>query len=504
MSTNNNMFLNGLQNTFNYTYTENGAITRKTSGSDLLDLFAQGAAMRKRSEDDCINLFKNAYTENPVYALKCLFYLRDILKGQGERRFFRVCYRWLISYDKNAAKRNLSYISRYGRWDDLFYITDGTSLWNDAMTIIHEQLMADMASCVHSDKTGISLLAKWMPSENTSSKATKILANKVRESLKVNHRQYRKTLSVLRERLNVLERLMSAGRWDEIEFDKIPSKAGLKYRNAFARRDMIAKRYEAFAKDENTRVNAAALYPYEVVEKARNGYYADATERAMINKYWESMDNVFADATIDALCVIDTSGSMTWAHNPAPIDVAISLGLYCADKARGPFAGHYISFSSRPQLIRTEGIDFVDKVYRIYKTNLCENTNIEATFDLLLNTAIKNHCKQSDLPKTLVICSDMQFDQARGSSSYYNRGPSVKTLMESIEAKWNAHGYKMPNLVYWNVNATPNGNFPMEIKDGVMYVSGCSPTIFKQVLTNKNAFSLMYEVLDSERYKPIG
>ena len=461
-------------------------------------MFAQGGAYRKRSDDDCILLFKNAYEDNPKYALKCLFYLRDIRGGQGERRFFRVCYRWLISHDKKAAKRNLNYISEYGRWDDLIYVTDGTSLWNDAMSIIHEQLMADMASCVHSDKTGISLLAKWMPSENTSSKETRALANKVRESLKVNHRQYRKTLSVLRERLNVLERLMSAGRWDEIEFDKIPSKAGLKYRNAFARRDMIAQKYEKFAKDKDTKVNAAALYPYEVVEKARNHLYDD-TERAMINKYWESMDNVFADATIDALCVIDTSGSMCWSRSPAPIDVAISLGLYCADKARGPFAGHYISFSSRPQLIRTEGIDFVDKVYRIYRTNLCENTNIEATFDLLLNTAIQNRCKQEDLPKTLVICSDMQFDQARG---YYNRN-SAKTLMENIEAKWNAHGYKMPNLVYWNVNATPNGNFPMEVKDGVMYVSGCSPTIFKQVLTNKNAYDLMYEVLDSERYSVI-
>ena len=496
-----NTFMNGLQSSTNYTRTENGALTHKTTGSDVLDMFAQGGAYRKRSDDDCILLFKNAYADNPKYALKCLFYLRDIRGGQGERRFFRVCYRWLINNDKKAAKRNLNYISEYGRWDDLLYVTDGTSLWEDAMSIIHEQLMADMASCVHSDKTGISLLAKWMPSENTSSQETKILANKVRESLKVNHRQYRKTLSVLRERLNVLERLMSAGRWDEIEFDKIPSKAGLKYRNAFARRDMIAQKYEKFAQDKNTKVNAAALYPYEVVEKARNHLYDD-TERAMINKYWESMDNVFADATIDALCVIDTSGSMTWGHNPYPIDVAISLGLYCADKARGPFAGHYISFSSRPQLIRTEGIDFVDKVYRIYRTNLCENTNIEATFDLLLNTAIKNHCKQEDLPKTLVICSDMQFDQARGN--YYSYKSSIKTLMENIEAKWNAHGYKMPNLVYWQVNATPNGNFPMEVKDGVMYVSGCSPTIFKQVLTNKNAFDLMFEVLDSPRYEPIG
>jgi hypothetical protein len=224
----------------------------------------------------------------------------------------------------------------------------------------------------------------------------------------------------------------------------------------------------------------------------------------MINKYWENLEDYFNGATLDALCVIDTSGSMTWGSNrPYPIDVAISLGLYCAERARGPFAGNYVSFSSRPQLIRTEGVDFVDKVYRIYRTNLCQNTNIEATFDLLLDTAIRNRCKQEDLPKSLIVISDMQFDQARGAY-YGDRHYGVRTLMEKIEGKWNQAGYKMPNLVFWNVNATANPNMPMEMKDGVSYVSGCSPVIFKQILTGKTAFDLMYEVLDAERYAVIG
>jgi hypothetical protein len=220
----------------------------------------------------------------------------------------------------------------------------------------------------------------------------------------------------------------------------------------------------------------------------------------MINKYWDNLADYFVDATLDAICVCDTSGSMTWSsNNIQPIDIAISLSLYCADKCRGPFAGHYISFASRPQLIRTEGVDFVDKVKRIYKTNLCDNTNIEATFDLVLETALKNSLSQEDLPETLIIISDMQFDYARTSSRY-----GMHSLMENIEARWNIAGYKMPKLIFWNVNAASGGgNFPMQDKDGITFVSGASPSIFTQIMTGKTGQDLMYEALLSKRYEPI-
>lgn len=513
-----NKFMNGLSATNAFGYTENGAVKRTTSGAALYDMFALGAAYRSRSEADCVLLFKNAYMEDPAYALKCLFYIGDVREGQGERRFFRVCYRWLIANDEDAARRNLKYIPEFKRWDDLIKVCYNTRLWQDAVAIVRTQLAADVESLMRSPKEAVSLLAKWMPSENASSRETCALANALRSALGWTHKQYRTILSRLRERSNVLERLMSAGKWDEIEFDAIPSKAGIKYKNAFARHDIermksetAVQSYEDFAKDKNTTVNAGTLYPYEVVDKAiktmYRGYYnrnvaLDDTDRLMVNKYWDNLTDYFKDASLDALAVVDTSASMRRSDAAAPINVAISLGMYCAERAKGPYSGHYVSFSRTPKLVKVQGADFCDKVKRIYDANLCENTNIEATFDMLLDVAMRNGCTQEDLPKTIIVISDMEFDQARG---YYrwDKKSETSTLMENIEKKWNHYGYKMPKLIFWNVDARSD-NFAMEVKDGISFVSGCSPVIFKQVMTGKTAYDLMYEVLNSKRYSAIG
>lgn len=508
-----NTMLNGLKNTTNYTLTENGGITHKTTRSDLLDMFAMGAAMRKRSDADVILMFRKAFAENPTYALKCLFYIRDVRGGQGERRFFRVIMKDLATHNEDAARRNLEYIPEFGRWDDL-YTFIGTPLQNDALQIMKEQLELDV-QC----KTP-SLMAKWLKSENTSSEESRKLAHITRKFFGLNHKQYRKTLSILRERINVLERLMSENRWDEIEFDKIPSKAGLKYKNAFARRDIIKAKYEAFAKDTTTKVNAKTLYPYECVAEAlkvmgRHGYWGgysnnvtlDDTNRLMVNKYWDNLADYFKGASFNGLAVVDTSGSMTGYNNEAaaPINVAISLGLYCAEKAKGPFANHYISFASRPQLIETEGIDFCDKVARIYRTNLVDDTNIEAVFDLLLKTAIRNNCSQEDLPQNIIIISDMEFNAAVGGSWYSPSDISTKnveTVLERKAREWAARGYQMPHLIFWNVDARQN-NIPMLGNGPISYVSGMSPTIFETIMSGKTGYDLMMEKLNSERYAVI-
>jgi hypothetical protein len=353
-----------------------------------------------------------------------------------------------------------------------------------------------------------------MPSENTSSVKTVKMAKTVRQSLGMTSKQYRKVLSALRARINVLERLMSEGRWDEIEFDKIPSKAGLKYKNAFARHDIErmkknpeVKTYADFAKDTTTKVNAKDLYPYEVVDKAlhTNTRTMDNTDRLMVNKFWDNLADYFNEKSFNGLAVVDTSGSMTWSGGvAAPLNVAISLGLYCAERAKGPFAGHYISFSSRPQLIETKGVDFVDKVHRIYRTNLCENTNIEATFDMLLDTAIQNGCSQADLPENIIVISDMEFDVGTGHGYGYGRSSwNPKTLMEGIREKWARHGYRMPHLIYWNVDARQN-NIPEDMGVGnISYVSGMSPSIFEQIMSGKTGYDLMMEKLNSERYAVI-
>ena len=518
-----NTFLNGMKNETNYTLTENGALTHKTTTSDLLDMFALGASMRKRSDEDVLLMFQKAYRENPLYALKCLFYIRDVRGGQGERRFFRVCMKWLANNESEVVIRNLKNVPEFGRWDDL-YVFDGTAIEDEAYTLIKEQLALDV-QC----KTP-SLLAKWLKSENTSSAKSQYLGMKTRKHLNMTSRQYRKTLSILRKRINVLERLMSAGEWDKIEFDKIPSRAGLIYKNAFARHDIErqkagARTYENFAKDETTTVNAKALYPYECVAEAmkamntgcgwgysRTNIPLDDTNRLMVNKYWDNLADYFHNASFNGMAIVDTSGSMCRADAAAPLNVAISLGMYCAEKAKGPFAGHFITFSSNPTFVEVEGVDFCDKVVRMSNADWGGSTNVEAAFDLMLKTAIDNGCTQDEIPQNLIIISDMEFNFCvtsgpRSESRWGGCGTRLHTgddtLFETMAKKWASYGYHMPNLIFWNVDARQN-NIPMKDTGYVSYVSGMSPSIFETIMSGKTGYDLMMEKLDSERYACIG
>ena len=501
-----NELLKNLKEQQNLTKTTNGATTYASTMTKLYDLFAQGAAMRGASDSDCILMFKNAYSENPTMALKCLFYLRDIRGGQGERRFFRLCIKWLATHHMEEMTHLIRFVPEYGRYDDLFELFD---------TPIEAEMMGYIKHII--DKNEDHLVYKWMPSINTSSKSTQERGRKFAREFGMTEREYRKMLSEGRKACNLVETLMSQNRWDEIAFNKLPSRAGILYSKAFARREETRERYAAFMSSDKTKVNAGTLYPYDVVAKAvevmgcndywgRTNVSLNDTNRLAANKYWENLTDYFNGATLNALCVCDTSGSMTSGYYSkiAPIDVAIALSLYTAERAQGPFKNHFISFSSRPQLIETTGVDFCDKVARIYRQNLCENTNIEATFDLILNTARRNHLSQDELPESLIIVSDMQFDAARGYNSWHSINDNTATLMERIEQKWNVAGYKMPKLIFWNVNATSSGgNIPMKDQDGITFVSGASPSIFTQIMTGKTGQDLMYEALMSPRYEPI-
>lgn len=500
----NNTFMNSLQNVTNYKYTENGAVAYKNLNSSVYDMFATGAAYRNRSDSDCIFLFKNAFEEDEELAMKCLFWIRDCRGGAGERRFFRVCIKWLANENPEAVRRNLNFIPEMGRWDDLYNLVD-TPLENDVFKLMKSQLTKDIEDVLTGKPNiGISLLPKWLKSENASSAETKRLAKKTREAFELSAYAYRKTLSRLREHIKVLEKLMSAGRWDEIDFSKIPSKAGIQYKNAFARRDMIAKKYEAFAKDKTTKVNAKTLYPYEVVRKVfRIPYSAsiDNTDRIMVNKYWENLNDYLDGKKCSMMCVVDTSASM----RGVPLDVAISLGMYCAERIGGPFKNHYISFSRNPKLIKIEGIDFVDKVQRIYQTNVCENTNLEKVFDLLFSIAIQPSVKKEDIPKTLIVISDMEIDQGTSEGFFRSfnawNSSNIVTTMQAIRKKWASFDLELPRLIYWNVDARQETI--LDAGPNISFVSGMSPTLFKTILTGKHGYQLMLETICADRYKQI-
>ena len=512
----NNSFINAMKNVngYNNKQTENGANARKSTNVKLYDLFALGGSYRSRTESECVLLFKEAYQKNPEYALKCLFYLRDILEGQGERRFFRVCLKWLAGYDKKAVLRNLAIIARegFGRWDDLFVLFD-TPCEDAVMKLIEEQLVLDLQA--YQAKAAVSLLGKWLPSENSSSAQTKHDARRIINALHITPREYRKTLSALRERIKVVERLMSQNRWNEIDFSHLPSRAGLIYRKAFERRDMIQEKYREFAKDTSTKVNAGKLYPYDVVREAQkimrcNDYWScygsyepalDDTQRLIVNKYWDNLKDYFNNCNSNMMVVCDTSSSMLHgaSDTASPMQVAVSLAMYAAERANGPFKNHYISYSRTARLVEVRGVDFCDKVARIVRSNVCENTNLESVFDLVLDTAMRANLPRSAVPETLVIVSDMEVDRSAGISS------RKEAFMEQMRQKWNykCRGkYTFPRVVCWNVSAR-NNTFLDDPRSGMSFVSGCSPVLFEQILKGKDGIQLMLDKLNSERYKNI-
>lgn len=522
-------FFDALKNEFDKTTTTNGAVVFKTTGQPIMDMFSLGGAYRNRSEEDCILLFKSALEENETYAMKCLFYLRDIRGGQGERRFFRVCYRWLANTCPEIARRNMKHLIEFGRVDDL-YCLDGTKLENEMYT--HLRKLFRTAVEQMRDETSNTMLPytvfKWLCSCNASSSQTRYLGQKTRKALGYTEKQYRKILSWGREKERVLERLMSDRRFDEIDFSHIPSKAGLMYRKSFQKHDIDRQAagketYAEFAKSDKE-VNAEAMYPYEVVGATRKyfdsheysysgfNYWWEGgkfpkslndslndTERLMLNKYWKNQKNYINEKLMNALCVVDTSGSMFGNGAMSPINVAVSLGLYCAERCSGPFKNHFMTFNSEPEFVEIKGVDFVDKVYRMFQADWGSSTNIEAVFDMMLKIVRQNNIKQRDIPE-LIIITDMQFNASvrHGYDDYFYPN-NQDLLFKKIEEKWNFYGYDLPKLTFWNVNASKD-TFPIKDTKYVTYVSGASPSTYEALLTGKSGFDLMIEVLDRERY----
>lgn len=346
-----------------------------------------------------------------------------------------------------------------------------------------------------------SLIFKWLPSENASSEKTKELARAIRKSLGITSKQYRKLLSWGRERINVLERLMSSNQWDKISFDRIPSRAGLIYKNAFARRDILKAKYEHFMQDKSTKVNAKDLYPHEIAHRAFHTDSSDEVNRLALQKYWDNLPNYYGNKEENGIAVVDVSGSMSGQ----PMEVAVSMGAYIAEKAHGPFANHFITFSAQPELVKFEGIDIVDKFKRCVRADWGMNTDLKAVFNMLFNTAVKNHIKQEDMPERIYIFSDMQFDRCvsvGNSWCSYASQSEIDTMIEAEKKRWARYGYKLPSVVFWNVNAAFKNNIPA-IGEGFSYVSGFSPVMIETILSGKDGIDLMLEKLNSERYKMI-
>ncbi|MGN1104059.1 MAG: DUF2828 family protein [Candidatus Coproplasma sp.] len=487
--------LEELKNQANVTYTENGAVTNASSGSECLDLFATIGALRGADSVDIIRRFIRAYTEDKDIATKILFFARDVRGGLGERRVFRIILKWLACNKSETVKKNLPYIAEYGRYDDLLVLL-GTPCEKDALALIKAQFDLDMKAV--EEKGAVSLLGKWLPSVNTSNRAAVRNANIIAKYLGMNSAQYRKSLSKLRAYIKIIENNLRERDYT-FDYEKQPSKALLKYRGAFLRND--GERYGEFlnrVKKGEAKLNASTVAPYELVAPFFNGYqYCELSEeeQASINATWASLPDY--GSTENAIAVIDVSGSMYCpCYKPFPATVALSLGIYFAEHNKGPFKNHFIAFSERPELIEIKGETFADKVRYISTFDDIASTNLEAVFDLILQAAVKNNLPQSDMPQRLYIVSDMEFNMAVENADLSN--------FDNAKKKYKLKGYNLPEIVFWNVASRKMQQPVTKDENGVILVSGCTPKLFDMVVGGQtNPYAFMMEVLGGERYAKI-
>ena len=482
--------LNYLKQEANKTVTENGAATNITTESDCLDLFATIGALRRESDSEIVTRFVRAYSENRDIAMKLLFFARDIRGGLGERRVFKVILNWLANNEPATVRKNILHVAEYGRYDDLLCLM-GTTCEKEMLDVLKAQFEADTEALKNGGE--VSLLAKWLPSVNASSAETVLCAKKIARHFGMNDASYRKALVALRAHIRIIENNL---REKDYSFDyaKQPSKAMYKYRKAFIRND--GERYSQFLDKVTTgeaKLHASTLMPYEIITPFFRRNVSDE-ERKAINTTWISQED-FGD-TENALAVIDGSGSMYGGADPMPATVALSLGIYFAERNKGAFKNHFITFSENPQLVEIKGEDILDKVRYCHGFNEVANTNIQKVFELILDAAKKNSVPQNELPKKLYIISDMEFDYCAEDASLTNFEYAKKLFAEA--------GYTLPEIVFWNV-ASRNRQQPVtKNEQGVALVSGCTPRLFSMVASGTmNPYAFMLEVVESERYAKI-
>ncbi len=486
-----------INDTENVSVTENGAIGYRTTGKALLDLNFSVSSMRQMDEETITNKFEKAFDENPNLALKWLFYARDVREGIGERRLFRVIAR---QFAHVISEEIVPLIPEFGRWDDL-YCFFGTVLEDRALECICDQFTED--NYIMLTGSPISLLAKWLPSINTSSAETRRNARKIARYLELSDKEYRVTLAEMRKYLNIVERHMSDNRWQDIEYPKVPSKANLLYGNAFARHDADRRaEYLAQLSKGETKINSGTLFPHEIVSKVRHD---GAIDYNLMDELWKALPNKCTKDT-RTLVVADSSGSMcskiSTKGNAQAMDVSMALAFYFSEKLKGEFANKFVTFSTCPRFVDIGKCKTISEKIGVFSRH-CEvsDTNIEAVFDLVLCTAVKGNLKQEDLPDNILIISDMEFNRCSVTSSFDAVEPK---LFEVISARFNAHGYKLPKLIFWNV-LSRTGTIPVKENEmGVTLVSGFSTNILKLVMSDiLDPYEALVTQLMSERYEDI-
>ena len=462
--------------------TANGMKARKTSANAVVDLFYNVGASRGK---DVVPAFTAAFVQDKGLALRVAAWARDARGGAGERKVFRDILKYLEKTDLEACKALLNKVPELGRWDDIFVFESKEMKW-EAYNMLGNALR---------EKNG--LAAKWTPRKGP-------VALEIREFFGMSPKFYRKSLVELTK---VVETQMCAKEWDTINFSHVPSVAAARYKKAFNRNTPEYAKYVAelmkpvAERSVEVKVNAGAVYPYDVLKGRINAYGVsfDKTELNLIQAQWDALPNFVGDANV--LPLVDVSGSMTCSaggHGSKSgltcLEVAVSLGLYLADKNTGKFKDTFLTFSGNPELLHLKG-NINQKIDQMVKSHWAMDTNLHKAFAKILEVAVKGQVPQEEMPKMVLILSDMQFNQCVEFDD---------SAMQMIERSYTAAGYEVPKVVFWNLNAA-YGNTPVKFdKSGAALVSGFSPAVVKPLLSGDlDGFtpeSVMMKTIMEDRY----
>ena len=474
-----------------FTRTENGAVALNTTGDARLDFFAVIGSLRTAEKERITRLFAEAWKADPLFATKTAFYARDIRGGLGERQTFRTILQYMAEFHPEALRLNLDLIGVYGRYDDLYSLI-GTPMEDEMWTAMKRQFEEDRENL--KEGNAVSLLAKWIKTADASSENTRKLGILTAQKLGYSVYEFKRLVRAMRKHIGVVEALMSAGRWDEIRYSAVPSRAMMIYRNAFMKHD--ADRFGQFiqkaVKGEEA-IRSAALYPYDIVEKVMymNWGGCSVTEDETLEAQWRQLPDYVKKGT-NALVIADTSGSMYGR----PLATSVGLAVYFAERNTGPYHNMFMSFSGTSRIQLLKGETLAQKIGSINMNDWQNNTNLQAAFQHVLEIAVQNHVAQEDLPKSLIVISDMEIDCC---------GAGNWTFYEKMAERFSSFGYQIPNIIFWNVASRHDVFHADKSRTGVQLVSGQSAAVFRQVMqcVGMNPVEAMEKIINSERYAAI-
>ena len=421
-------FANAMKEESKFTRTENGAVALNTTSDARLDLFGTIGALRDADENRITTLFSEAYTQDKLFTTKIAFYARDIRCGLGERKTFRTIIRYMAEHHPEALRPNLDLIGVYGRYDDLYELIE-TPLEDDMWKTMKNQFEEDLKNL--NEGKAISLLAKWIKTADASSTETRKLGILTAQKLGYPVYNFKRIVRSMRKQIGVVESLMSAGKWNEIKYPEVPSRAMMIYRRAFAKHDPDGfSEFINKADKGEIKINASTLYPYDIVEKILYG----KENNKVLEAQWKALPDYVEQGT-NALIMADVSGSMYGR----PMATSIGLAIYFAERNTGAYHNLFMTFSSCPQIVSLKGKTLHQKIINVAKANWGYGTDLKAAFKKVLDIAEKNNISQEEMPKAIVVISDMEIDYSGNKDwSFYDK----------MEKKFREAGYIIPNVIF--------------------------------------------------------